>query len=461
MKTHKNWSYAPYKAPFLYTGDGDMYISRVVPTETSVTVEWLTVNGDKKAFIRERNIGEFQCVGSTNGNAYTFTDLKPETDYEFYIQAGDDKSRVRLVRTGKSVGTVVNYLHPEDEAYAFSGKYLCSPSLVRHPDGFLLASMDLFCGGYPQNLTLIFRSDDDGESWYYVSELMPCFWGKLFVYEGAVYMLAVSTEYGDLLIGRSDDGGKTFTEPTVLLRGGNGKNSEAGVHKNPQPFMEYNGRLWHTIEWGAWGRGYHAAMVMSAPLGCDLLEADNWSFSEPIKYNPNWEGVPKGESAGNIEGQLVVIDGELHSLMRYSMERLERKWGLIVDYKVNTEDPEAPLTYCRCIEYPCNNSKFQIKYDEVSGKYYSIGSRIYDPEKIRARNLLSLLVSDDCINWRVLQDIIDMRDTDHNMIGFQYVDMMIEGDDIVFLCRTAINGAHNFHDSNYCTFHRIKDFRKL
>ena len=147
--------------------------------------------------------------------------------------------------------------------------------------------------------------------------------------------------------------------------------------------------------------------------------------------------------------------------MRYSMERLERKWGLIVDYKVNTEDPEAPLTYCRCIEYPCNNSKFQIKYDEVSGKYYSIGSRIYDPEKIRARNLLSLLVSDDCINWRVLQDIIDMRDTDHNMIGFQYVDMMIEGDDIVFLCRTAINGAHNFHDSNYCTFHRIKDFRKL
>jgi hypothetical protein len=142
------------------------------------------------------------------------------------------------------------------------------------------------------------------------------------------------------------------------------------------------------------------------------------------------------------------------------MEKLERKWGLIIDYKVNTEFPEAPLTYNRCIEYPCNNSKFQIRYDEVSCKYYSIGSRIYDDGKIRARNLLSLLVSDDCVNWRVVHDIIDMRETDHQLVGFQYVDMIIEGEDIIFLCRTAINGAANFHDSNYSTFHRIKNFRQ-
>ena len=38
----------------------------------------------------------------------------------------------------------------------------------------------LFDGALPQNLTLIFRSDDEGASWHYVSELHPCFWGKLF-----------------------------------------------------------------------------------------------------------------------------------------------------------------------------------------------------------------------------------------------------------------------------------------
>ena len=458
MKAHKAWSYAPYKAPFIETGD--VYINRVAPDESSISIEWLPMSGEKKVYIRERGNGEFRFAGSIESDSFTYYGLETEQDYEFFVEAGNKKSRVRIARTGKSVGTVVNYLHPDDNAYVFSGKYLCSPSMVRHPDGYLLASMDLFKGGYPQNLTLIFRSDDDGETWHYVSELMPCFWGKMFIYEGALYMLSVSTEYGDLLIGRSDDGGKTFTEPSVLLRGGNGKNGEAGVHKNPQPLVEYNGRIWNTLEWGAWGRGYHAAMVMSAPLGSDLLDPNSWSFSEPVKYDPEWKGVPKGESAGNIEGQLVVIDGELHNVMRYSMEKLERKWGLVVDYKVNASDPEAQLEYVRCIEYPCNNTKFQIKYDSVSGKYYSIGSRIFDPEKIRARNLLSLLVSDDCLNWHVAHDIIDMRETDTEKIGFQYVDMMIDGDDIIFLCRTAINGAANYHDSNYSTFHRIKNFRQ-
>jgi hypothetical protein len=156
---------------------------------------------------------------------------------------------------------------------------------------------------------------------------------------------------------------------------------------------------------------------------------------------------------------LVVMDGELHNIMRYSMSKLERKWGLAVDYRVDTKHPEAPLAYVRCIEYPCNNSKFAIVYDEVTGLYWSIGSRIYDGEKIRARDLLSVLVSENARDWRVAWDEIDMRGIDHMLIGFQYVSMEIDGDDLIYQCRTAINGAHNYHDSNYATFHRIRHFR--
>ena len=79
-------------------------------------------------------------------------------------------------------------------------------------------------------------------------------------------MLSCSTEYGDLLIGKSTDGGKTFGEPTVLLKGSGEKNGEAGIHKNPQPVVEFDGRMWNTLEWGSWGRGYHAVMVVSAPM---------------------------------------------------------------------------------------------------------------------------------------------------------------------------------------------------
>lgn len=461
MRAHTAWSYAPYRPPFAEVGG--VYICRLAPSQNAVRMEWLPCEGATVYTVkyRLRDGGEYLIAGQTADCAFDLISLETEREYEFFVEADNgEKSRVRLARTGKSVGTVINYLHPDDEAYAFSGRYLCSPSLLRHPDGYLLASMDVYAGMYPQNLTLIFRSDDGGDTWHYVSELFPCFWGKMFLYDGAVYMTGVSTEYGDLLIGRSDDGGVTFTEPTVLLRGGNGKNGEAGVHKNPQPVMEYDGRLWMTWEWGAWKRGYHAASVASAPLGCDLLDASNWSFADPIKYDPTWPGVPQGESAGNIEGMLVVMDGELHNIMRYSMSKLERKWGLAVDYRVDTKHPEAPLAYVRCIEYPCNNSKFAIVYDEVSGKYISIGSRIYDGEKTGARDLLSVLVSENGRDWRVAWDEIDMRGIDHTLIGFQYVNMEIDGDDLIYQCRTAINGAHSYHDSNYATFHRVRNFRE-
>jgi hypothetical protein len=49
--------------------------------------------------------------------------------------------------------------------------------------------------------------------------------------------------------------------------------------------------------------------------------------------------------------------------------------------------------------------------------------------------------------------------------GFQYVDWMFEGDDIIAACRTAyddgVGGAHNNHDANFLTFHRWKNARDL
>jgi len=460
MRKHNGWSYAPYRPPFIDVGD--IYICRIVPSENTIRVEWYEdICEPCTAYIRRRGEESFAAVGTSNQKYYVFEGLDSGVDYEFYIKSGEKKSRIRLAKTGKSVGSIVNYLHPDDPAYSFSGHYLCSPSLVRHPDGYLLASMDLYEGLAPQNLSLIYRSDDNGENWHYVSELFPCFWGKMFIYNSELYMLSVSTEYGDLLIGKSSDGGKSFTEPVVLLRGANGKKGSAGIHKNPQPLLEYGGRLWGTLEWGAWGSGYHAPMVMSAPIGSDLLDPESWLYSEPIKYDSAWKGVPRGESNGNIEGTLTVVDGKLYNIMRYSMDKLERKYGLVISYRVNTEEPEAPLVYDHCIEFPGNNSKFTIKYDSVSERYYSLVTRIYDGERIRARNLLSLMRSEDCENWELVRDEIDMRECDHQFVGFQYVDFEIEGDDIIYLCRTAINGAHNFHDSNYSTFHRIKNFRAL
>ena len=458
MKGHNLWSYAPYTPPLYDVGD--IYICRIAPGQTKIHFEWLSTGAEEySVFCRKRNEEEFAYYGKTGATGFDIVNLETDTDFEFYVCSGEKKSRVRLARTGKSVGTVVNYLHPDDEAYSFSGRCLCSPSLVRHPDGFLLASMDLYASAHPQNLTLIFRSDDDGVTWHYVSELMPCFWGKMFIHKGELYMLSCSTEYGDLLIGKSTDGGKTFSAPVCLLRGSNGKNGNTGIHKNPQNILVHNGRVYNTLEWGTWAnKEYaHAAMVMSCDVNDDLLVPENWSFTPPRKFDPNFapEVSHLPYRTMTIEGTLVEDpQGRLLNVMRFGGDRC------VLAYEVSSWDHEAMLTYSHCIPFPANLSKFMMKYDPVSKQYYSIASRLHETIETK-RNLLSLLSSEDLERWYLVTDLLDYSHQDPTKIGFQYVDFEFEGDDIIFLCRTAINKANSFHNSNYSTFHRIKNFRQI
>jgi hypothetical protein len=157
-----------------------------------------------------------------------------------------------------------------------------------------------------------------------------------------------------------------------------------------------------------------------------------------------------------IEGTLVLSpENKLLNVMRFGVK------GKAIAYEVDKNDPEAQLTFHRTFSFPAHMSKFMIKYDEVSKKYYSVATRIYNWDNLITRNLLSLLVSDDLYNWKVATDLLDYRHESSEKVGFQYVDFEFDGDDIIYLCRTAINDAHSFHDSNYSTFHRIKDFRKI
>ena len=370
MKGCTQWNYTPYR-PFLWEV-GDLYICRVVPSKNAIHFEWLALEEDAEYEIlcRRRDTDQYTLYGKTFSNEFDIVGLDENTDYVFFVRSGEIRSRVRIARCAEAVGTVVNYLHPDDPCYSFSGRALCSPSLVRHPDGHLLASMDVFKGESPQNLTLVFRSDDDGKTWHYQCELMPCFWGKMFIHKGELYMLAVSTEYGDLLIGKSVDGGKNFSAPVTLLRGSNGKQGYSGIHKNPQNVFYHNGRIYETLEWGSWlDKGYfHGAMVMSCDENANLLDPENWHFTPPVVHDPNWEGAAPDGKHGNIEGTLCVApDGKLYNVMRYQTQAEKKILAFLVE-----DDPDAPLKYSHAINFEGNLSKFMIKKDEVSEKYLSI-----------------------------------------------------------------------------------------
>jgi hypothetical protein len=81
----------------------------------------------------------------------------------------------------------------------------------------------------------------------------------------------------------------------------------------------------------------------------------------------------------------------------------------------------------------------------------------------KVRNTLVLKSSPDLKNRTVHKILLEHPDVEKH--GFQYVDWQFNGRHIIFLSRTAYDdeygGAHNYHDANYLTFHRIKNFRKF
>ena len=453
MKVNKNWSYHRYLPLNETERAKSPYVCRIAPFENGFSFDFKdeVVSGVSYALEYGKRDSEDKNVVPLYGFTYTVEGLQTDTDYAFCVVRSDGKrSTNRLVRTGASVGTVVNYLHPDDMEYSFSGRYLCSPSLLRLPNGDLLASMDVYAWEQPQNLTLIFISHDDGKTWSHHCELFPCFWGKMFLIKDKLYMLGCSTEYGDLLIGSSDDGGKTWGQPTVLGRGPC-HNGFDGWHRAPMSVLVKDGRVMTDIQYGSWKSGFFCNAVFSAAEDSNLLDADSWVCSELLDVR---KVLPPEYKAGlGIEGNVIFTpDGKIVDFLRY-------EWGknLILSYDV--ANPEKSLDFYKIVDFPSTTSKCDIVYDEKSKEYYSIVSYLlYEPAT--KRNLLSLIKSKDLEHWELCRHLIDRRYDDPEKVGLQYVNFIIEGDDIVYLCRTAINGANTFHNSNYTTFHKIENFRE-
>lgn len=464
MKGHSYWHYHPYSRLNDMQRRVFPFLCRLAPHENSIEFEWFD-NGDSgphTVFCRIWGSDRPYIVKSLSGPCGVIDGLETGRDYELFIsrEDGGEKSPVRRFRTGASVGTIVNYLHPADEVYSFSGWSLCSPSLVKLPSGTLLASMDVFAGKSPQNLSLLFSSEDDGITWRYVNDLFPCFWGKLFVHRNILYMLAHTTEYGSLMIGQSTDEGRTWSAPVTILPG-SGFNDQ-GPHKGPMPVIGHEGRLYTAVDYGSWAFGGFGNALLSIDAGADLMEAENWVCSEFLPYDPQWPGAAGEPCRGGLEGNAVAgPDGEIYNVLRYQMMGSRPSYGKALVLKGNKADPEAPLSFAWFADFNGgSNSKYDLLYDRKSNAYWAIVSEIVQEEHPGQRNVLSLAVSKDLRTFSIAKRLLDYRQEDPAYVGFQYVSFLIDGDDILYLCRTSINHGRNMHDANYSTFHRIENFRQ-
>lgn len=359
-------------------------------------------------------------------------------------------------------GVVVNH-RPQS-----SGIFIGSPSLAVLPNGDYVASHDEFGPSSTEHVSAVsrvFRSTDRGLSWTPIARIDGQFWSTLFTHRGALYLLGTHKHHGNTIIRRSTDGGVTWTDPEgpasgLLLADGE-------YHCAPVPVLEHAGRLWRAMEHRnpprGWGVTYCAGML-SVPVEADLLNRTNWTFSNFLPGDTNWLG---GAFGGWLEGNAVLApDGRVLDILRVDTTGYPEKAALVEispDGRAARFDPETGF-----IDFPGSAKKFCIRHDPKSGAYWSLATAV--PKQFQStakpasiRNTLALLSSPDLKRWTVRCYLLHHSDTRRH--GFQYVDWLFDGEDIIALCRTACDdpqgGARNFHDANFLTFHRWRNFRSL
>lgn len=387
------------------------------------------------------------------------------------------------VRREAPPGNIISHIRPD------IGQYVGSPSIAILPDGAYVASHDLFGPGTTEHkraTTLIFRSEDRGATWRQIACVEPAFWSNLFVHDSgdargaALYLFGPTHHHGLLVIRRSDDGGHTWTEPCDAASGL--LTPYGQYHTAPMPMLVHRGRIWRAVEDATasthWGQRYNP-VLMSAPLGADLLRRDSWSFSGMYRQSRDWLG---GRFGAWLEGNAVALpDGRVADVLRVDYAPGGKAAlvtladdGHTLEFSPADASNSTGGMGAGFIDLPGGPTKFSIRRDPRSPDsapvYWTLANAVpprhaRDKENHCAiRNTLALLRSTDLRNWELRY--VPLYHPDSKRHAFQYVDWLFDtdgnGDDLLVASRTAWDdqhgGAPNEHDANFLTFHRIQNF---
>jgi hypothetical protein len=316
-----------------------------------------------------------------------------------------------------------------------NGPYIVDPYMIIMPNGDYLAGAHQELSyanqfGPDSDAARHWISKDKGKTW---SQLTKSKLGLLhastFYHDGALYALGdIEDGYGGIV--KSTDSAKTWSEPVQLL---------ANFRNSPSHVIKTKGRIW--IAYENLPRP-HTVNFLSASVDSDLMDADSWVPT--VRQDDTGTGNEADMVLGRDDWPIAIPKSGGPKVRALSATE-----AISVEGKDDFELTGSGI------------GKYSAIYDPVSDKWWALTS--YSPMEGNIRTGIALSSSTDLKTFTIEKQLIQGKSSGFH--GFNYPFMQIDGDDIVFVVRTAweneMGQAQRWHDANMLTFHRIPDFREL
>ena len=228
-------------------------------------------------------------------------------------------------------------------------------------------------------------------------------------------------------------------------------------------FVALAGKTYDTKE--AFQNAYQNAASGSTPANPPVIVPVKPPVTGSVTTSGGGGGGGGGSFGGNYNSSVVIPEAETEKEeLKPTFSDLDSKHYSYAAVLKLSEDNKT-LTFDRFIDFDGGMTKFVIRRDEKTGKYISLVNNITNIDYAKQRTVLSLAVSDDAYNWEIKETLLypNVLDNWENVIlerAYQYVDWIIDGDDILYVVREAGDGAPNYHDALDITFYRLKNFRQ-
>ena len=303
-----------------------------------------------------------------------------------------------------------------------------------------------------ETVTVIKKSVDDGHSWQEVASLPHIRWASLFEHNGKMYLSGTNGERQTVSFYRFLED-MSYEEAHFDFACG---------WTSPNTILEYRGRIYQAL----------GTSAISAPSDADLLKRESWTVSSSLKpiLTKEWflraSGEPDAKRFTVMEGNMLTgPDGGIYNVMRIESQPAAG-YAAIVGL---TEDGTqyVPVEACNCLlHFPTSVSKFVIRRDDRTGRYFSLTSIKTIPHFGDQRSILALVWSDDLFHWQIAEILLTDREMMNPVCSayahsFQYVDFVIDDNDLIMAVREAAGKTNIWHDGTHITFYRVRNFRKL